>query len=260
LLPSQRESLFSKTRRAAWLAVVLLFLPADLLAETNTGNVVCRSGLTVERREELAGKLRQITGWPNLKFDLSGVLQLGTNPVGGSKTARELLSQVVTSSAAVVIEDASQHADVAFCQVVPAKWKSNAQETRPAFVVQIDFADFENVIGDPRALQAFNEGWGLLHELDHVVNNSLDPTCLGEPGDCEAHINEMRLECGLPVRAEYFHTYSPLTMNSAFMSRLVQLAFEGQQGSRKKKKRYLVIWDAELIGGVTQDKKIAALR
>ncbi|MCM3905126.1 MAG: hypothetical protein ND866_25815 [Pyrinomonadaceae bacterium] len=260
MLPSPRGTLFSKTRRAALLAVVLLFLPAHLLAETNPGNVVCRSELAVERREELASKLRKITGWPNLKFDLSGALRLGTNPVGGSKTARELLSQVVTGGAAVVIEDASQHADVAFCQVLPAKWKSNLQDPRPAFVVQVDFADFENVIGDTRALQAFNVGWGLLHELDHVVNNSMDPNCLGEPGECEAHINKMRLECGLPVRAEYFHTYSPLTMNSTFMSRLVQLSFEQEQGPGKKKKRYLVIWDAELIGGVTQDRKIAALR
>jgi hypothetical protein len=260
LLPRPRGLILFGIPRAAWLAALLLCLPADLLADTYRSNVVCRTGLAVEKREELSGKLRKITGWSNLRFDLAGALRLGTNPVGGSSQARALLSQVVMGSAAVVIEDASERADVAFCQVLPGRWKSNVQDTRPVFVVQIDFADFENVIGDAPALQAFDAGWGLLHEFDHVVHNSLDADCLGETGECEAHINEMRRECGLPRRAEYFHTYSPLTVHSAFISRLVQLSFEQEETPSKKRKRYLVVWDANLIGGLTQEKKIAALR
>jgi hypothetical protein len=162
--------------------------------------------------------------------------------------------------AAVVLEDASNRADVAFCQVLPGKWKANVPDSRPAFVVRIDFADFESVIGDARALQAFDAGWGLLHELDHVANDSLDATCLGEPGECEAHINEMRRECDLPQRAEYFYTYSPLTVDSAFMTRLVQLSFEQEESPNKNKKRYLVVWDEKLIGGFSEDKRIAGLR
>lgn len=260
MLPRPRGTLYSQSQRAAGLAVILLFFPADLSAETNTSNVVCRSGLAVERREELAGKLRKITGWSNLKFDLTGALRLGTNPVGGSKTARELLSRVVMGDSAVVLEDASKRADVAFCQVLPAKWKANVSDSRPAFVVRIDFADFENVIGDAPALRAFDAGWGFLHELDHVVNNSLDATCLGEPGECEAHINEMRRECGLPQRADYFYTYSPLAVESAFITRLVQLSFEQEEVAGRKKKRYLLVWDANLIGGISEDKRIAVLR
>ena len=260
MLPRPRGILNSRIRRAAWLAAFVLLISADLLADTYTSNVVCRSSLAVERREELAGKLRKITGWSNLKFDSSGTLRLGTNPVGGSEQARELLSRVVKGTAAVVIEDASKRADVAFCQVLPGKWKTDVQDKRPAFVVQIDFADFENVIGDAPALQAFNVAWGLLHEFDHVVHNSLDANCLGETGECEAHINEMRRECGLPQRAEYFHTYSPLTVQSDFMSRLVQLSFEQEDPSNGRKKRYLLVWDVNLIGGITQDRKIAVLR
>jgi len=252
---------FSRTLGAARLAaILLLFLPADLFAETNTSNVVCRSGITFERREDLAGKLRKITGWSDLKFDLTGALRLGTNPVGGSKTARELLSQVVLGRAAVVIEDASKRADVAFCQVLPGRWKASVPHTRPAFVVQIDFADFDSVFGDATALQAFNAGWGLLHEFDHIVHDSLDATCLGETGECEAHINEMRRECNLPQRTEYFYTYSPLTVDSAFITRLVQLSFEHEEAFGRKKKRYLLVWDAKLIGGITEDKRIAVLR
>jgi len=259
MLPEPREIPSFQVRRATWLAAMLLFLPLHVLAEPNTGSVICRSDFAVERREELAGKLRKITGWSDLKFDDSGYLRPGTDSVGGSKRARDLITQVVTGNAAVVIEDASKREDVAFCRVLPAKWNCEVKNARPAFLVEIDFADFENVMGDPQALRAFDVGWGLLHEFDHVVNNSLDATCLGEPGECEAHINEMRVECGLPQRAEYFHTYSPLTVHSAFISRLVQLSFEQDQGQAKKK-RYLLVWDVSLIGGISEDKRTAILR
>lgn len=259
MLPRLSRKLFFRTTSAVWLATVLLLLPVDLLAETNIGSVVFRSSVTVERREELAGKLRKITGWSNLKFDSAGALRLGTNPIGGSQKARELLSRAVMGGAAVVLEDASKHPDVAFCQVLPAKW-ANVSEGPSAFVIRIDFADFENVIGDARALQAFDAGWGFLHELDHVVNNSLDAACLGEPGECEAHMNEMRRECGLPQRAEYFFTYSPLAVESTFITRLVQLSFEQEEVPGKKKKRYLVVWDAHLVGGIKKDKGVAVLR
>ena len=260
MLPRPRSIFLCGTLRVVRLVAILLFLPSILLADTTTSNVVCRSDFAFERREELAVKLRKITGWSDLKFDHLGALRLGANPVGGSKKARELLSRVVTGSKAVVLEDASNRADLAFCQVLPGRWKASVPDTREAFVVQIDFADFENVIGHPRALQAFDAGWGLLHELDHVVNDSVDPARLGEPGECEAHINEMRRESGLPERAEYFYTYSSLTADSAFRSRLVQLSFEQEAVNNTRRKRYLVVWDAKLIGGITEDKRSALLR
>lgn len=126
------------------------------------------------------------------------------------------------------------------------------------FVVQIDFADFDHVVGDERALAAFNVGWGLLHELDHVVNDSADATSVGEAGACEAHINQMRRECNLPERADYFSTLSPLATDTSFMTRLVRLAFEEQASANNKKKRYWLIWDARVVGGLEQNQ-IAAL-
>jgi hypothetical protein len=142
--------------------------------------------------------------------------------------------------------------------VIPGRWKTNAASAPPAFVVQIDFADFEQVVGDEQALEAFNVGWGFLHELDHVVNDDADATSLGETGECEAHINQMRRECNLPERADYFSTLLPLTTDSAFMNRFVRLAFE-QQLPANKKKRYWVVWDANVVGGLEQNQ-IAALR
>ena len=159
----------------------------------------------------------------------------------------------------VVIEDASNRSDVAFCRVIPGKWKNATSNSPTAFVVQIDFADFERVIGDERALEAFNVGWGLLHELDHIANDSPDAVSLGEKGECEAHINQMRRECNLPERADYFSTLLPGTADSTFPTRLVRLAFEQRQPEANKKKRYWVIWDANVVGGLEQNQ-LAVLR
>jgi hypothetical protein len=218
-----------------------------------------REDLSPAHREQLAAKLRKITGFPDLKFDNDGILLQGSRaPIGGSASARELIANAIAGRDVVVIEDVSNHAEVAFCRVVPGNWK-NAAGSPAAFVVQIDFTDFDQLVGDKRALEAFNVGWGLLHELNHIVNDSPDATSLGEAGECEAHINQMRRECNLPQRADYFYTLLPLPTDSVFMTRFVRLAFEQQQPQAKKKKRYWVIWDANLVGGLEQNQ-VAALR
>jgi hypothetical protein len=112
-------------------------------------------------------------------------------------------------------------------------------------------------VGDRRALEAFNVGWGLLHELDHVVADSADATALGETGECEAHINQMRRECSLPERADYFSTLLPLSADSGFTTRIVKIGFEQQHAN--KKKRYWIVWDANVVGGL-EENQIAALR
>jgi hypothetical protein len=127
-------------------------------------------------------------------------------------------------------------------------------------VVQIDFSDFEHVIGDPRALQAFDVGWALLHEFDHIINDSVDATSLGEAGECEDYINQMRRECDLPQRVDYFFTFLPLDSHTAFNSRLVRLAFEHVRAVSGKKKRYWLVWDARLVGGLDSGEQIATLR
>lgn len=261
MLPGTYGILFSSVTRAAWLvAIVLLFLPANLSAQQNRSNVVCREALSVDHREELAAKLRTITGLPELKFDGAGQLREGNKQaVGGSASARKLLANSINGTNVAVIEDASKNSEVAFARVIPGKWKENVAGNPPVFVVQIDFADFDQLVGDERALAAFNVGWGFLHELDHVVDDSIDATALGETGECEVHINQMRRECGLPERADYFSTLLPLAANSPFATKIVRLPFEQQHPQAKKKKRYWVVWDANVVGGLEQIQ-IAALR
>ena len=229
--------------------------------EKTPSRVVCRHDISKARRHGLAAKLRKITGLSGLELDRSGALRLGTQePVGGSRKARELLMQVVVGPNAVVLEDASRSPNVAFMRVVPGAWKVARSDRPPAFVIQIDFADFDYVMGDGPALAAFDMGWGLLHELDHIAHDSLDPEAPGETGECEARINEMRLECGLPQRTDYFYSFSPLTEHTTFTTRLVRLAFDQSPVGAAKKKRYWIVWDANLVGGIDQQKQVAVLR
>jgi hypothetical protein len=126
----------------------------------------------------------------------------------------------------------------------------------PTFVVLIDFADFNQLVGDAEALRAFNTGWAFLHELDHVINDSADAAELNETGECESHINAMRRECGLPSRAEYFFTFFPAAEKSEFRTRFVRLAFDETDAKTNRRHRYWVTWDAMAVGGL----QVAAAR
>ena len=265
MLPGSKGIFFSKMTRALFATAVviiltLITLPFPLIAVELKSNIICRDNVPAIHREQLANKLRKITGWTDLRFDEAGVLRGGgVASSGGSAKAREFVLGAMRGRAVVVIEDASKSPEVVFCRVNPARWKSEGETRPPAFVVQIDFADFEHVMGDEQALQAFDEGWALLHELDHVVNDSSDATAPGETGECEDRINQMRRECNLPQRASYYYTFSPLTADRVFKTRLVRLAFDQEQ-TRNKKKRYWVVWDANSVGGVNEQKEIASLR
>ena len=118
----------------------------------------------------------------------------------------------------------------------------------PTFVVLIDFADFDHVMGDKAALKAFDPAWALLHEIDHVVNDSSDSD--SGPGECEDHINTMRRECNLPFRSDYYFTYFLSTNQADFQTRFVRMAFDQEERVGNKRRRYWVVWDATLVGGL----------
>jgi len=213
------------------------------------------------RRDEIADKLRVITGWADLGFDENGALHLGrAQHRDGSGTARDLLGAAVAGKNILVLEDASNRSDVVFARVVEGRWTKDAAQKPPAYIILVDFADFSRVTGDRAALAAFNVGWGLLHEIDHVVHDTVDPQREGEAGECEELINRMRRECGLAERVEYYFTSIPGTTSNAFMTRLVRLAFEQRTPDKNRKKRYWLVWDAGLVGGLGDQNQIAAAR
>ncbi len=247
-------------------AFCLIALPVfanalPIKAEQTSSNILSRPELAPSRRSELADKLRVITGWPDLGFDQNGALRLGrAQSSGGSQTARDLLGAAVAGKNVLILEDASNRSDVVFCRVNPGRWKKDAAQRPPAYVILIDFADFSHITGDRAALAAFNVGWGLLHEIDHVVHDSVDPVREGSVGECEDLINRMRRECGLAERAEYHFTFIPGTTGTAYSTRFVRMAFERRLPEVNKKKRYWLVWDASLVGGLDEHNQIATVR
>ena len=251
----------SSLGRLSCLCLLLLVCVIPLRGSEKVANrIVCREELSANKREELAVKLRAITGFTELKFDANGALRFDTTMIrGGSATARDLLLQAEASWNVIVIEDASNRQDVVFGRVIPARWKNHASNMPPTFVMLIDFADFDRLMGDRMALEAFNVGWAFLHELDHVVNNLADAESSNDAGECEAHLNLMRRECNLPLRTEYFFAYFPHAQDSEFQTRFVRLAFDQKEPAQTKPRRYWVVWDATVVGGLNT-QQLAARR
>jgi hypothetical protein len=247
-----QERFVSALGKISCLCLVLVACAIPLRSAEKTANrIVCREELAANKRDELAARLRAITGWTELGFDAHGALWFETAMVrGGSATARELLLKAESSRNVVVIEDASNRPDVVFGRVIPARWKNHASNMPPTFVMLIDFADFDRLTGDRAALNSFNVGWAFLHELDHVINDLEDPESTNDAGECETHLNLMRRECNLPLRTEYFFTYFPHAQDSEFKTRYVRLAFDQSDPAQMKPRRLWVMWDATLVGGI----------
>jgi hypothetical protein len=234
---------------------VLLVACALPVFASPSDNIIVRQNVSTSDREELAQRLRAITGWTNLDFNSDGALTIGEATVrGGSKGARDLLNKTLSGKRVILFEDASSRKDVVFCRV--ALGKLDSLPSAEVYVVLIDFDDFRQVTGDKQARAAFDVGWAVLHEIDHVVEDSEDPKD-NVPGDCEAHINRMRRELGLPVRNSYFYSFLPVSTRSNQISRFVRLGFDDEKNSASKKKRYWLVWDAALVGGLASDTESA---
>ena len=245
---TQRRVVSALVRISFLCSTLLVCLPQPLAANS-LDRIICLEQVSPTRRQMLTEKLRGITGLP-ISFDESGALRVAPESArGGSKTARSLIAKALAGTNVVILEDASGRHDVVFSEVVSARWKHHTSKMPRAFVVLIDFADFDHLLGDEAALKAFDVGWAFLHELDHVVNDSLDATDADQAGECEAHINVMRGECNLPLRANYFFTYFPFAQRD-FRTRFVRLAFEHTDALTNKHRRYWVMWDAGLVGGL----------
>jgi hypothetical protein len=238
------------------LATACLCLSAlSTFASDSANRVVLRPEVSRSHREELVTRLRVITGLDSLSFDDNGSLRPGDKQtIGGSETARTLLAQAIAGPNVIILEDASSRTDVAFCRVVRGRWIRGEFNKPPAFVVLIDFTDFHQLSGDAEARAAFDVGWGLLHELDHVVRDSEDARDAKAVGECEEHINRMRLEIGLPIRVDYFFSRAYLKADSNFNARYVRLSFARQA------KRYWLVWDAATVGGLLSDSQRALVR
>ena len=251
---SRRTYLSLKTLQVCQVLLVLFLVCIPIYA-SGTDNVVVRHNVSKTNREELARRLRTITGWSDLTFNADGALRIGTaRASAGSSSARDLINRAVSGRRVILFEDASSRKDVVFCRVVLGRL--DHAPTSEVHVVLIDFSDFRQVTGDKQARAAFDVGWAVLHEMDHVVEDSEDPQ-QDIPGDCEGRINRMRLELGVPVRNSYFFTFLPIRNDSNLISRFVRLSFDQDNGPTSQRKRYWLVWDAALVGGLTSEAESA---
>ena len=245
----------------ACLGVSTLSTLAAEVASERVSRVMLKPEVSRAHREELVTRLRAITGLASLKFDNGGSLHLDGEPAArGSQSARALLSQAINGQNFIIIEDASSRSDVAFARVVRGRWLRGESTNPPAYVVLIDFTDFHRLSGDAEARAAFDVGWGLLHEVDHVVSNSEDAEDQTAPGECENHINRMRREVGLPIRVDYFFSRAYLKADANFSTRYVRLSFERRDELSLQTKRYWLVWDAATVGGLLGDGQRALVR
>lgn len=254
----------SYSRNAAQVLLAFACLSVSALstfAADDVNRVMIKPDVSPSHREKLATSLRAITGLTNLKFDANGSLRLDGEPATrGSQSARDLLSQAVKGQDFIIIEDASSRSDVAFARVVRGRWLRGESTNPPAYVVLIDFTDFQRLSGDAEARAAFDVGWGLLHEVDHVVRDSEDAEDQSQLGECEDHINRMRFEVGLPIRVDYFFTRAYVKADANFTARYVRLSFERRDELSLQTRRYWLVWDATTVGGFAGEGQKALVR
>jgi hypothetical protein len=252
-----RNYLSLKGLQVCEVVIVLIVSAIPVLAATKE-NVVARKTVSQTNREELVLRLRTITGWSDLAFNADGALKIGyAGPKEGSRIAGDLLNRAFSGNRVILLEDASSRKDVVFCRVVQGVLDNPSNDSSEVYVVLIDFADFDQVSGDKPARAAFDVGWAVLHEMDHVVEDSQDPLENGA-GDCESHINQMRRELGLPTRNSYFYSFLPLKNDGNLISRFVRLGFDSDAATPSRKKRYWLIWDAAVVGGLPSDNGAVA--
>ena len=253
MYPSTHNTLSLKCLELCKVVFVLIVAVFSVYGAT-TERVVVRESVSQSQRDELIARLSAITGWADLAFADDGALKLSNvNPASGSTNARSLLTRAVTGDRVILFENASSSKDVVFCRVILGRFLRELPIDPDVFVVLIDFDDFRQVIGDKQARAAFDVGWAVLHEIAHVVQDSHDPQDDTSAGDCEAHINSMRRELGLPVRNSYFFSYLPVKNEANLVSRFVRLGFDQVNAASTKTKRYWLIWDAAIVGGLDSE-------
>ena len=161
----------------------------------------------------LLKSLRRITGFEGLDFTETGALVLGDERrlSRGSYLARELIRAIMATGDVFILEDYSKSPQVQFGQLDEGTRYLNLETGLDATIwrVRIDPDDFRAMEAPPAVRESFDEGFTVFHELLHGFGYD-DAWKVGEIGECESLLNEVRDELGLPRRAQYFGTYVPI--------------------------------------------------
>jgi hypothetical protein len=188
-------------------------------------------------RTLLAG-LRFWTGFNEIGIDASGDLTLGNrlHITSGSATARELIIAAVASQDSFTLENCDRSPAVAFTRIVSTLvYQDSSNARHDDWKIQVDFADFDQLRGDPHALATFDPAINVLHELVHGVLRYPDPIDVDDRlGQCERHVNRIREELGLPRRQEYYPRNERVMPSTGIASLQSEISFVDPKWIREK--------------------------
>jgi hypothetical protein len=215
--------------------------------------------LETKQLDQLARSLQAKTGFAELRFDEDGFLSIGdrTHFSGGSATAREVLIATTEIKHAIDLESHARSSSISFARIGDQiSFESRATGAKiDRSAIQLDFNDFSQIRGDREAIEAFDIGFVLLHELGHAVlglHDSYD----NSPGDCEGMVNRIRRELQLPERQTYIaQVYTAAHFPAASRVKRAELIFKHVSGAPKARALFRLDWDALRVGPIL-DKDI----
>ncbi len=215
--------------------------PMEMRFEPGIKNSPAHLGMKFAQAETLTQSLRSISGYQDLGLDERGYLVLGKRVTGGSDLARMLLRTAVESSEVFEIESIEGSDAIAFGAFISTQFNNHERGAVAFNRIQLDFKDFTELRGDASLIDAFDPGFVFLHELAHGVWELPDEG-RGGLGECEAFINQIRRQLGLPER----HRYHYQVRGQANGGELGEMLFVGQDAEGRRRALKL-IWDNRIV-------------
>jgi hypothetical protein len=146
-----------------------------------------------------------------------------------------LLRTAVESNEVFEVESIEGSDLIAFGAFLSAQFANNERGAVAFNRIQLDFQDFNELRGDAALLEAFDPGFVFLHELAHGVWELPDEGKSGL-GECEAFINQIRRQLGLPERVRYH--YQVRGMAAGGEQGEMMFVGQGDDGRRRGMKLY----------------------
>jgi len=246
---------------AGMLTLLLVAPPCEATYTDTEGSTLRRTGifnspvasrrLSREKLRAISASLERVTGWMGIHFERDTVLCLQEvrESGGGSPTARALLLKAMQTTV-IVLEDRSRSFDIAFAEIRREAIFLGSGQSIPIFSLLLDFEDFRYLVGHPEALEAFDLGFVLLHELGHAVEDRRDPPDrrgASDPGECETLVNEVRRELRLPVRAHYHAEHVRPSLLSDFSLGRIRFERIVEHQGKPRLETYFVQWPTKFV-------------
>ncbi len=209
--------------------------------------------LSPKELELTLAQLRGKTGFKRIRFDDDGFLTIDDRSEieGGSAMARELLLAAIDGKKSITLQSRDRSPEVVFARVAEAvNYENLLSDSRIEMApIEIDFADFSHLRGERKALEAFDLGFAILHELCHAALELRDPSAGAHTaGDCESTVNRIRRELGMPERRRYaadVYRWTPFSYGPE--ARIAELIFAQTEPGAKTKK-LILRWDVKDVG------------